>query len=84
MRKTGTNYFFPDETAGNSHKIPVLEWDNFIPWPNPYDLSYELAMAGGVTTAHILPSSTNNIGTHHVVLTCLFVNTIGLVQAVKL
>ena len=41
-------------------------------------------MAGGVTTAQILPGSANNIGTHNVILICLNVNTIGLVQVVKL
>ncbi|KAG1735265.1 uncharacterized protein EDB91DRAFT_1250481 [Suillus paluster] len=46
----------------NSHKAPILPWLRSIDGLNTHDASYELAMAGGVTTAQILPGSANNIG----------------------
>ena len=47
---------------GNSRKAPILPWLRSIDGLNTHDASYELAMAGGVTTAQILPGSANNIG----------------------
>ncbi|KAG1727960.1 uncharacterized protein EDB91DRAFT_1315483 [Suillus paluster] len=49
----------------NSFKAPILPWLCSIDGLNTHDASYELAMAGGVTTAQILPGSTNNIGIHN-------------------
>ncbi|OAX33578.1 hypothetical protein K503DRAFT_700202 [Rhizopogon vinicolor AM-OR11-026] len=46
----------------NSHKAPILPWLRSIDGLNTHDASYELAVAGGVTTAQILPGSANNIG----------------------
>ncbi|KAG1827623.1 uncharacterized protein BJ212DRAFT_1494927 [Suillus subaureus] len=46
----------------NSRKAPILPWLRSIDGLNTHDASYELAMAGGVTTAQILPGSANNIG----------------------
>ncbi|KAG1742007.1 hypothetical protein EDB19DRAFT_2038647 [Suillus lakei] len=46
----------------NSHKAPILPWLRSIDGINTHDASYELAMAGGVTTAQILPGSANDIG----------------------
>ncbi|KAG0708992.1 hypothetical protein DFH29DRAFT_821582 [Suillus ampliporus] len=46
----------------NSLKAPILPWLRSIDGLNTHDTSYELAMAGGVTTAQILPGSANNIG----------------------
>jgi imidazolonepropionase-like amidohydrolase len=46
----------------NSHKAPILPWLRSIDGLNTHDASYELAMAGGVTTAQILPGSANDIG----------------------
>ncbi|KAF8958055.1 hypothetical protein BDZ97DRAFT_1950338 [Flammula alnicola] len=47
---------------GNSRKSPILPWLRSIDGLNTHDASYELAMAGGVTTAQILPGSANNMG----------------------
>lgn len=47
---------------GNSHKGPILPWLRSIDGLNTHDAAYELAIAGGVTTAQILPGSANNIG----------------------
>ncbi|KAF8163787.1 hypothetical protein B0H34DRAFT_614504, partial [Crassisporium funariophilum] len=47
---------------GNSRKSPILPWLRSIDGLNTHDASYELAIAGGVTTAQILPGSANNIG----------------------
>ncbi|KAH9484599.1 hypothetical protein JR316_0004081 [Psilocybe cubensis] len=47
---------------GNSLKAPILPWLRSIDGLNTHDESYQLAMAGGVTTAQILPGSANNIG----------------------
>ncbi|KIK32466.1 hypothetical protein CY34DRAFT_101461, partial [Suillus luteus UH-Slu-Lm8-n1] len=46
----------------NSYKAPILPWLRSIDGLNTHDASYELAMAGGVTTAQILPGSADNIG----------------------
>ncbi|KIM80183.1 hypothetical protein PILCRDRAFT_73396 [Piloderma croceum F 1598] len=46
----------------NSRKAPILPWLRSIDALNTHDASYELAIAGGVTTAQILPGSANNIG----------------------
>ncbi|KAG1855024.1 hypothetical protein F4604DRAFT_1801268 [Suillus subluteus] len=46
----------------NSRKAPILPWLRSIDGLNTHDASYELAIAGGVTTAQILPGSANNIG----------------------
>lgn len=46
----------------NSRKAPILPWLRSIDGLNTHDDSYALAMAGGVTTAQILPGSANNIG----------------------
>ncbi|KAG6834546.1 hypothetical protein H0H93_009038 [Arthromyces matolae] len=46
---------------GNSHKAPILPWLRSIDGMNTHDESYALAIAGGVTTAQILPGSANNI-----------------------
>ncbi|KAJ7144300.1 hypothetical protein C8R44DRAFT_657766 [Mycena epipterygia] len=47
---------------GNSHKAPILPWLRSIDGINTHDDAYRLAMAGGVTTAQVLPGSANNIG----------------------
>ena len=47
---------------GNSRQAPILPWLRSIDGLNTHDASYELAIAGGVTTAQILPGSANNIG----------------------
>jgi hypothetical protein len=47
---------------GNSHSAPILPWLRSIDGLNTHDAAYELAIAGGVTTAQILPGSANNIG----------------------
>ncbi|KDR69239.1 hypothetical protein GALMADRAFT_128703 [Galerina marginata CBS 339.88] len=47
---------------GNSHKAPILPWLRSIDGLNTHDDAYELVVAGGVTTAQILPGSANNIG----------------------
>ncbi|KAG6845273.1 hypothetical protein H0H87_011682 [Tephrocybe sp. NHM501043] len=46
----------------NSRKAPILPWLRSIDALNTHDESYALAIAGGVTTAQILPGSANNIG----------------------
>lgn len=46
----------------NSRKAPILPWLRSIDALNTHDASYQLAIAGGVTTAQILPGSANNIG----------------------
>ncbi|KAJ7861358.1 hypothetical protein B0H14DRAFT_2741976 [Mycena olivaceomarginata] len=47
---------------GNSRKAPILPWLRSIDGINTHDDAYKLAIAGGVTTAQILPGSANNIG----------------------
>ncbi|KAJ8473695.1 hypothetical protein ONZ45_g16206 [Pleurotus djamor] len=46
----------------NSHQAPILPFLRSIDGLNTHDLSYELTVAGGVTTAQVLPGSANNIG----------------------
>ncbi|KAF5378365.1 hypothetical protein D9615_008768 [Tricholomella constricta] len=46
----------------NSRKAPILPWLRSVDALNTHDASYQLAIAGGVTTAQILPGSANNIG----------------------
>ncbi|KAF8630433.1 hypothetical protein AX17_005410 [Amanita inopinata Kibby_2008] len=47
---------------GNSFKAPIAPWLRSIDGLNTHDESYRLAIAGGVTTAQILPGSAANIG----------------------
>ncbi|KAF7348544.1 Carbohydrate esterase family 9 protein [Mycena venus] len=47
---------------GNSYKGPVLPWLRSLDGLNMQDDSYRLAIAGGVTTANVLPGSANAIG----------------------
>ncbi|KAJ7766170.1 hypothetical protein B0H16DRAFT_1523248 [Mycena metata] len=47
---------------GNSVHGPILPWLRSIDGLNTHDDAYKLAVAGGVTTAQILPGSANNIG----------------------
>lgn len=46
----------------NSKHGPILPWLRSIDGFNTHDDSFELAMAGGVTSAQILPGSANAIG----------------------
>ncbi|KAJ7448178.1 hypothetical protein FB451DRAFT_1375446 [Mycena latifolia] len=46
----------------NSIKTPILPWLRSIDGLNTHDDAYKLAIAGGVTTAQIVPGSANNIG----------------------
>ncbi|KJA29867.1 hypothetical protein HYPSUDRAFT_126636 [Hypholoma sublateritium FD-334 SS-4] len=46
----------------NSAKGPILPYLRTIDGLNTHDAAYELAMAGGVTSAQILPGSSNAIG----------------------
>ncbi|KAF8525610.1 hypothetical protein BU17DRAFT_41726 [Hysterangium stoloniferum] len=45
----------------NSVKAPILPWLRSLDGLNTHDESYTLAIAGGVTTAQVLPGSANNI-----------------------
>ncbi|KAI9463526.1 carbohydrate esterase family 9 protein [Lactarius psammicola] len=47
---------------GNSHSGPILPWLRSLDGLNTHDESYPLSIAGGVTTALILPGSANAIG----------------------
>ncbi|KAJ7075534.1 hypothetical protein B0H15DRAFT_894200 [Mycena belliarum] len=47
---------------GNSMKSPIQPWLRSLDGLNTHDDAYKLAIAGGVTTAQILPGSANNIG----------------------
>ncbi|KAF7312947.1 Composite domain of metallo-dependent hydrolase [Mycena kentingensis (nom. inval.)] len=47
---------------GNSIKAPILPWLRSVDGLNTHDEAYRLAIAGGVTTAQILPGSANSIG----------------------
>ncbi|KAH9176445.1 carbohydrate esterase family 9 protein [Lactarius sanguifluus] len=47
---------------GNSHNGPILPWLRSLDGLNTHDESYPLSIAGGVTTALILPGSANAIG----------------------
>ncbi|KAF9449461.1 hypothetical protein P691DRAFT_853918 [Macrolepiota fuliginosa MF-IS2] len=46
----------------NSVKAPILPWLRSIDGINTHDAAFELTVAGGVTTAQVLPGSANNIG----------------------
>lgn len=46
----------------NSRKGPILPWLRALDSLNTHDDSYELSIAGGVTTALVLPGSANAIG----------------------
>jgi hypothetical protein len=46
----------------NSKRGPILPWLRSIDGFNTHDDAFELAMAGGVTSAQILPGSANAIG----------------------
>jgi hypothetical protein len=47
---------------GNSYNGPILPWLRSLDGLNTHDQSYPLSIAGGVTTALILPGSANAIG----------------------
>ncbi|KAH9935455.1 uncharacterized protein B0H18DRAFT_975763 [Fomitopsis serialis] len=47
---------------GNSRHGPVLPWLRALDGLNTHDAGYELSVAGGVTTALVLPGSANAIG----------------------
>jgi hypothetical protein len=47
---------------GNSHNAPILPWLRSVDGLNTHDEAYKLSIAGGVTTAQVLPGSANNIG----------------------
>ncbi|KAJ7607296.1 hypothetical protein DFH06DRAFT_1380161 [Mycena polygramma] len=51
-----------EASDGNSHKAPILPWLRSLDGLNTHDDAYRLAIAGGVTTAQVLPGSANNIG----------------------
>lgn len=57
---------------GNSRKAPILPWLRSIDGLNTHDASYELAVAGGVTTVQVLPGSANNIGQSYPSPSCAF------------
>ena len=46
----------------NSFHGPILPWLRSLDGLNTHDESYSLSIAGGVTTALILPGSANTIG----------------------
>lgn len=52
----------------NSNKGPIVPWLRSIDGLNTHDDSYELAMAGGVTSAQVLPGSKNAIGLRYFVV----------------
>lgn len=45
-----------------SQKGPVNPWLRSVDGLNTHDEAYKLAIAGGVTSAQVLPGSGNNIG----------------------
>lgn len=47
---------------GNSLASPILPWLRALDALNTHDAAYELSVAGGVTTAQVLPGSADNIG----------------------
>lgn len=47
---------------GNSFKGITQPWLRSIDGLNTHDAAYELSRSGGVTTALVLPGSSNNIG----------------------
>jgi imidazolonepropionase-like amidohydrolase len=46
----------------NSYNGPILPWLRSLDALNTHDESYSLSIAGGVTTALVLPGSVNAIG----------------------
>ena len=46
----------------NSPNGPILPWLRSVDGLNTHDDAYELAMAGGVTSAQVLPGTSNVIG----------------------
>lgn len=52
----------------NSFHGPILPWLRALDGLNTHDAAYQLSVAGGVTTALVLPGSANAIGT-----TCIHV-----------
>lgn len=54
--------FFEGADDGNSRHGPILPWLRSIDAINTHDDAYRLSIAGGVTTAQVLPGSANNIG----------------------
>ncbi|OSC98900.1 carbohydrate esterase family 9 protein [Trametes coccinea BRFM310] len=52
----------------NSHKGPVLPWLRALDGLNTHDDAYKLSIAGGVTSALVLPGSANAIGGQAVVI----------------
>lgn len=54
--------FLSGAKDGNSLNGPILPWLRSLDGLNTHDESYTLSIAGGVTTALILPGSVNAIG----------------------
>lgn len=54
--------FLSGAMDGNSFKGPIVPWLRSLDGLNTHDESYPLSIAGGVTTALILPGSANAIG----------------------
>lgn len=54
--------FLSGATDVNSFKGPIVPWLRSLDGLNIHDESYPLSIAGGVTTALILPGSANAIG----------------------
>jgi imidazolonepropionase-like amidohydrolase len=48
---------------GNSRHGPVLPWMRSVDGLNTHDDAYALSVAGGITSALVLPGSANAIGT---------------------
>lgn len=46
----------------NSPNGPILPWLRSVDGLNTHDDAYELAMAGGVTSAQVVPGTSNVIG----------------------
>jgi len=62
----------------DSNKGPILPWLRSADGLNTHDDGYLLAMAGGVTSAQVLPGSTNAIGEFaFVFFGCLSLMTLG-------
>ena len=59
-------------TAGalelDSPNGPILPWLRSIDGLNTHDESYRLALAGGLTTALVIPGSANAIGTEELAI----------------
>ena len=62
----------------NSRKAPILPWLRSLDGLNTHDNSYALAIAGGVTSAQILPGSRNNIGTNQLNIESLLIHSLIL------